>query len=244
MKAIVGVVRWLISVLFLLRRRMGVRHRTCFFSRQASRLTPDFALLQQQLRKADPTMDIVTICCRYRGRQDGLLRFLRQCVRSVFLAASAQVCVLDGYWPTICLLRDKRDLRVIQIWHSVGKIKKSGYQTLDKPSGRSGAMARALCMHRNYDAIIAGGPAWNPFYCAAFDVTEDRLRNWGLPRLDHLVSAKGEAAQCRSRFPELAGRTVVLYAPTYRTYPLELPDPDFSCFPKDRYAVLCRFHPI
>ena len=73
MKAIVGVVRWLISVLFLLRRRMGVRHRTCFFSRQASRLSPDFALLQQQLRKADPTMDIVTICCRYRGRQDGLL---------------------------------------------------------------------------------------------------------------------------------------------------------------------------
>lgn len=36
---------------------------------------------------------------------------------------------------------------------------------------------------------------------------------------------------------------MVLYAPTYRTYPLELPDPDFSCFPKDRYAVLCRFHP-
>ena len=35
MKAIVGVIRWLISTLFLLRRRMGVRHRTCFFSRQA-----------------------------------------------------------------------------------------------------------------------------------------------------------------------------------------------------------------
>ena len=68
MKAIVGVVRWLISALFLLRRRMGVRHRTCFFSRQASRLTPDFALLQQQLRETDPTMDIVTICCRQSDR--------------------------------------------------------------------------------------------------------------------------------------------------------------------------------
>lgn len=32
MKAIVGVVRWLISVLFLLRRRLGVRHRTCFLA--------------------------------------------------------------------------------------------------------------------------------------------------------------------------------------------------------------------
>jgi len=56
MKAIVGVVRWLISALFLLRRRMGVRHRTCFFSRQASRLTPDFALLQQQLRESILTL--------------------------------------------------------------------------------------------------------------------------------------------------------------------------------------------
>ena len=243
MKAAVAAARRLISALFILRRKLGVRHRACFFSRQSSRLTPDFGLLQQQLRKTDPTMEIVTICCRYRGRQDGPLRFLRQCVRSVFLAASAQVCVLDGYWPTICMLRDKKDLRVIQIWHSVGKIKQSGYQTLDKPSGRSGAMARAMCMHRNYDVIIAGGPAWNPYYCAAFDVTEDRLRNWGLPRLDRLAAAGEESAQIRSRFKELEGRTVILYAPTYRTYPLELPDPDFSCFPRERYAVLCRFHP-
>lgn len=103
MKAIVGVVRWLISVLFLLRRRMGVRHRTCFFSHQASRLTPDFALLQQQLRKADPTMDIVTICCRYRGRQDGLLRFCGSaCGAFSWLPRPRYVCWTVTGPPSAC----------------------------------------------------------------------------------------------------------------------------------------------
>ena len=45
---------------------------------------------------------------------------------------------------------------MIQMWHAIGKIKKSGYQTLDKDSGRSRAVAELLCMHRNYDYIIAG----------------------------------------------------------------------------------------
>lgn len=242
MEFAIAVFRRIISGMFCLTRKLGVRHRTCFFSRQSSQLTEDFALLQESLAAADPTMEIKTVCCRYRDRRDGAFRFLRMCLKSLFLAARAEVCVLDGYWPVICMLRDKKDLRVIQIWHSVGKIKQSGYQTLDKSSGRKGSTARALCMHRNYDVIIAGGHAWDAYYCAAFDVDRSKLRNWGLPRLDRL-SAAPSCAPLLARHPELQGRTVVLYAPTYRTYPLELPDVFFSQFPAERYALLCRYHP-
>lgn len=242
MESAIAIFRRLISGLFCLVRKLGVRHQVCFFSRQSDGLTEDFSLLQAELISADPTMQIKTVCCRYRDRRDGLPRFLWACLRSLFLAARAEVCVLDGYWPVICLLRDKKDLRVIQIWHSVGKIKQSGYQTLDKPSGRSSRMARAMCMHRNYDYIIAGGHAWDEYYCAAFDVDRSVLRNWGLPRLDRL-SAAPSAASLLARHPELRGRKIVLYAPTYRTYPLEIPDTFFSQFPPDRYALLCRYHP-
>ncbi len=238
------LVRRLVSGLFSLLRRRGVRHRVCFFSRQSSRPSADYRLLQDELRQMDPSVEIVTLCYRYRDRRDGTLPFLWCCLRSIFLMSRAEVCVLDGYWPTVCMLRDKKDLRVIQIWHSLGKIKQSGYQTLDRASGRRSDLARAMCMHRNYDTIIAGGEAWDAYYCAAFDVERSRLRNWGLPRLDRLAAVDGESVRAlREKYPELAGRTVVLYAPTYRKYPLEVPETFFSSFPPEKYALICRYHP-
>ena len=44
----------------------------------------------------------------------------------------ASVCVLDSYWPAVSVLHHKKQLAVIQMWHAMGKIKKSGYQSLGK----------------------------------------------------------------------------------------------------------------
>lgn len=72
-------------------------------------------------------------------------------------------------------------------------------------------------MHRNYDVIIAGGKAFNPFYCASFGVDESVLYNVGLPRMDML---RENTEKCRRQFydayPELEGKKIVLYAPTFR----------------------------
>lgn len=75
----------------------------------------------------------------------------------------------------------------------MGKIKKSGYQSLGKKFGRSDMIAREMRMHRNYDVVIAGGRAFNPFYCASFDVEPDILYNVGLPRMDKLREGQDEA---------------------------------------------------
>lgn len=75
----------------------------------------------------------------------------------------------------------KKSLTVIQMWHALGKIKQSGYQTLGKASGRGAEMAHLLKMHENYDYIIAGGKAWNPFYEKSFNQPQDKLVNCGLP---------------------------------------------------------------
>ena len=48
------------------------------------------------------------------------------------------------------------------MWHALGKIKQSGYQTLGKASGRGAEMAHLMKMHENYDYICRRG-AWNPF---------------------------------------------------------------------------------
>ena len=131
--------------------------------------------------------------------------------------ATSTVCVLDAYWPAVSILNHKKSLTVIQMWHALGKIKQSGYQTLGRESGRSAETARLMKMHENYDYIIAGGKAWNPYYCRSFKTTEDKLVNCGLPRIDHLLStAEDNRAKVLEAYPQFREKTVVLYAPTFR----------------------------
>ena len=93
-------------------------------------------------------------------------------LKTMYHLSTSKVCVLDSYSLPVSILHHKKSLKVIQIWHSMGKIKQSGYQTLDKPSGRSSKMAKLLNMHKNYDIVVAGARAWNDAYCKSFGITE------------------------------------------------------------------------
>ena len=218
--------------------------KVLFLSRQADELSLDFGMLKDELIRQNKDVKIVAICNRLDDSKSGLLGFAWDTLRSMYHMATSSVCVLDAYWPVISILKHKEKLTVIQMWHAIGKIKKSGYQTLDKASGRSAQIAELLAMHRNYDIIIAGGEAWNPYYCASFDTTEDKLVNIGLPRIDHLLqteSANREAVY--QVYPQLKEKPVILYAPTFRRN-MELQwEPLLDEIDFDRYILIIKGHP-
>lgn len=192
--------------------------KVVFLSRQADEMPLDFRLLERSLLQAQPYMTIASVCCRFEGEKGGGKgRFVLATLKSLYHLATSRVCVLDAYWPAVSLLHHKASLTVIQLWHALGKIKQSGYQTLDRPGGRSSEMAALMHMHENYDYIIAGGKAWNPCYCASFRTTEDKLVNCGLPRIDYLLqTAEENRATVLDAYPAFRGKTVILYAPTFR----------------------------
>ncbi len=240
---LIQFIRCLLQGVYALMKLFPVKNRVCFFSRQSDKLTLDFSLLQRELQAAAPEMEQVSICHRYRDARDGSVRFAIDQLYSMYLLATSRVCVLDAYWPAVSMLTHRSELRVIQIWHSLGKIKRSGYQTIGMPSGRDPQLAKALRMHRNYDYIITGGTAWEEFYCQAFDTTPDKLRSYGLPRLDWLLSKTSTRAELEKKYPELKGRTIVLYAPTYRKYPISASEELKAAFKGSDYALICRLHP-
>lgn len=146
-----------------------------------------------------------------------MFAFALSTLRSMYHMATSQLCVLDAYWPAVSILKHKKSLTVIQMWHALGKIKQSGYQTLGKESGRGEQLAHLMKMHEGYDYIIAGGKAWNRFYCQSFNTTEDKLVNCGLPRIDYLLSTADEnRRKVLEAYPQFREKTVVLYAPTFR----------------------------
>ena len=219
-------------------------NKVLFLSRQSDELSLDFSMLKDRLEEKKPDIRIVSICNRLDDSGKGIIGFGLDTLKSMYHLATSRVCVLDAYWPAVSILHHKKELTVIQMWHAIGKIKKSGYQTLDKDSGRSRAVAELLCMHRNYDYIIAGGKAWNPFYCQSFDTTEDKLVNIGLPRIDHLLETEEENRQkVLLAYPELLEKQVILYAPTFRRnielrWESLLAEIDF-----EKYALIIKGHP-
>ncbi len=193
------------------------KNKVLFLSRQSDELSLDFSMLKDALQEKEPKVEIVSICNRLDDSRSGIVGFGADTLRSMYHLATAEVCVLDAYWPAVSILHHKKSLTVIQMWHALGKIKKSGYQTLGKESGRGEKLAKLLCMHENYDYIVAGGKAWNPYYCQSFHTTEDKLVNIGLPRIDHLLRTEEQNREAVFRaYPEMKDKQVILYAPTFR----------------------------
>lgn len=216
---LIHIMRFGLNILyFFMKFKKTDGRKVLFLSRQSDTLTNDFRMVMDELKRRDPDIRTEAICSRLEGENSGgLLKFASDTLKSMSEMAGSRVLVLDAYWPAVSILHHKKDLTVIQMWHAMGKIKQSGYQTLGKESGRSRKIAELMKMHRGYDYIIAGGKAWNPFYVASFDCREEQLRNYGLPRIDRLIMDREEnRKRFFSAYPELEGKEIVLYAPTFR----------------------------
>jgi len=245
MKTAIKTAIFLLNVIYSVLKLFPTnRRKVVFLSRQSDTLSLDFSMLKEALLQKDPSLKIKAICKRVDDNKEGMMSFALDILRSMYHLSTASVCVLDAYWPAVSVLKHKKSLTVIQMWHAVGKIKQSGYQTLDKPGGRSSETAELLSMHKNYDIIIAGGKAWNPFYCASFNTTEDKLLNIGLPRLDHLLATEQENREkVLTSYPQFAEKKTILYAPTFRRGSELCWQELLEYIDFDRYNLIIKGHP-
>ncbi|MFL5675051.1 MAG: CDP-glycerol glycerophosphotransferase family protein, partial [Chloroflexota bacterium] len=102
----------------------------------------------------------------------------------------------------------------VQVWHAAGALKRFGLDTATPL-----AEPERTFLHRYYDAVVVGGEWTRRPYAAALRTPLDRVVALGSPRTDAFVDAGAtEAARASvlAAHPELVGRRVVLYAPTFR----------------------------
>lgn len=217
-KRILLIVRACIRILYDVLKLFPIKKgKIVFLSRQANKSSLDFQILKQALELKNPYLKIVIITKRLDKSVVDIIKFLFASLHSLYHMATAEVCVLDSYWPMASLVNHRDSMTVIQMWHAMGKIKKSGYQSLDKTYGRTTELAEAMCMHKGYDVVIAGGEAFNPYYCQSFGIDESCILNIGLPRMDYLLLNENIVKErVLARYPEFGERKVILYAPTFR----------------------------
>lgn len=194
--------------------------KVVLLSRQSDDVSIDFQMVLSEIHTRLPNARTVVITRRMERNWKSVVVFLMAQVVSLYHLATSRVAILESYWPAVSALDHKDELTVFQLWHSLGKIKKSGRQTVGKEQGWSQDVAKELRMHGGYDFVIAGGKAWNPAYCSSFGINEDQILNIGLPRADFLLRERHNIRErILKQYPELNdGRPIILYAPTFRRH--------------------------
>ena len=218
--------------------------RILFISRQSDNLPIDFKLIEDELRSRDKNLKLKSICCRMDDSYKGIVKFAKAVICSLYYLAVSRVCIIDAYWPSISMLNHKKQLKIIQIWHALGAVKKFGYQTLDKESGRNKFISELMSMHKSYDYVVAGGKAWNKYYSEAFRIEEDKIVNIGLPRIDYLLNNEEKnRTHILDIYPEFAEKPVILYAPTFRRNTKETAIELISKLDTEKYNIVLKNHP-
>lgn len=219
-------------------------NRIVMVSRQSNSMTLDFRLIKEEILKNDSNMEVIVLTKRLDDIKMHIISYGLFTLKQMFYIATSKVCVVDSYCIPVSVLKHKKSLSVIQIWHSLGAIKEFGYQTLGKNSGREKDLSIAMNMHKNYDAIISGSEAMTVYFAKAFNYDESYFLNYGLPRIDYLLKEKNRLKKSIYKaYPELKKKPVVMYAPTFRTDNSNSLGKLISDFNFNKYHLILKSHP-
>ena len=125
---------------------------------------------------------------------------------------TSKVIVTDDYVRYMRDIKLREGQKLIQIWHACGAFKKFG---LDAPSQLTPEEERAT--HSQYSAVAVTSEKCRESYAGAFGISKEICLPLGLPRTDSLMKSASEMREnIFGKYPELKGRKIYLYCPTFR----------------------------
>lgn len=135
---------------------------------------------------------------------------MTEAIRAVY---SSKVVVTDDYFYLLRKFGKRQGQKVIQLWHACGAFKKFGQQ------GTALFPAVDHLYHKDYDVVSVSSEGVREIYADAFGINPDRVKAYGVPRTDDLLSnayREDVRRKILERYPELDGKEILLYAPTFR----------------------------
>lgn len=191
---------------------VGVKKgRVLFASDQRASLGGNLLRVQERLieRGLDKELDL-----QYSFRLPKTTGW-RTTIRILWLMATSEVILLDDYFGLLKSVRiDTERTRVLQLWHAGSGFKSVGYSRFGNPGS-----PKLWHPHRQYTYAITGSTHLKPVYAEAFGIEESAVIPTGLPRVDWFLDEERTAAftaQFAEEHPQLQGKRVVLFAPTFR----------------------------
>jgi CDP-glycerol glycerophosphotransferase (TagB/SpsB family) len=170
--------------------------------------------IHRAIRRRFPERTVVLLLEPYSYGFAGKLAYLARLIRGMYHLQTAGLFIVDNAYLPIHVAPHRRETTVVQVWHAAGALKRFGLDTATPL-----AEPERTFLHRHYDAVVVGGEWTRAPYAVALRTPVERVLALGSPRTDFFFDEDALAA-ARTRVlathPSLAGRRVVLYAPTFR----------------------------
>ena len=188
MEYCIKIFKALMNIIYKFFKLFKTKNKITFISRQSNKIGIDFKLLIEDLKKESSNTKIVVLNKELNKSITSKITYFFHMFVQMYHIATSKVVILDGYCIMVSVLKHKKDLKVIQIWHALGSLKKFGYSTLDKKDGRDSKLAELMNMHKNYDYVLTSSKISRQFFREAFNVDDEKMLVMSLPRVDYLQS--------------------------------------------------------
>lgn len=253
MQYIVKIGTFLLNLIYFFIKLLPTQNKVVFISRQSNEPSIDFVLLEKALKKQDSSIQVKVLCHTLDGGLNSSLLNKIKYIFHMFVQmkeiATSKVVVLDSYCIVISLLRHKKDLKVIQIWHSMGTMKKFGYSALNTIEGSKEKVAKLMKMHEQYSYVFSSSTAYKEHLAKGFNCSEDIIKTFPLPRVDLLRDSEYKTKKCNEIYeiyPDLKEKQIILYCPTFRKNEEEMQDAvrKLTDLLTKQQVLILKLHPL
>lgn len=165
------------------------------------------------------------------------------------LVMTSRVLFCDNYYAFLGGLVHPKRLKIVQLWHANGAIKRFGWEDYATKNRSKAAKSRFQSVYNHFDDYVVASKAMGQVFQNSYHVSEDKVKLLGYPRSDRFLHTTW-INRARSRVyrvaPELIGRRVIFYAPTYREgIDFKLPNGVIDALKSDPDAiVIIKLHPV
>ena len=241
------------GIYFFMKVLLPTKQQIVFMSMQTNDISLDFQLLEDRLHQIRPKYHLVHLCKKMDSSLSKISDYIQYVFRMIgftfkamYYLATSKVCIAETYCVPISILHHKKNLKIVQIWHASGAVKKFGYQILDKNEGKKNSIAKLICMHQNYDYAIAPSNVTKQIFSEAFAISQDKIKLLGLPRLEYISNSQFDISNIiYQKYPEFKEKKIILYVPTFRKGKnVNLEEIWNTKMDKEKYELIIKLHPL
>ena len=227
--------------------------KVTFASYRSKDLEGNLFYLKKEINHLYPHIQCHIMVKKFNSSLPGKLAYIAHLVRASYHLATSRYFIIDDYYFPVYCVKPREGTEVIQVWHAAGAFKKFGLSTLDKGFGPSDEYLKHIKVHAHYGRVYVSSKEVIPHYAEAFGMDEARIYPLGLPRTDYFFE-KGLKEQTKAKlyakYPELAYKKLILYAPTFRgkshyqdKFEIPIDISQMKAELGEEYALLMQLHP-
>ena len=115
----IAIFRGFLNLIYALFKLLPVRDKVTLISRQSDSASEDFLMLKAEIEKQSPKTEVKILSKKLRKSPGALISYIGHIFVQMYHIATSKTVVIDSYCIAVSVLKQRRSLRVVQIWHAM-----------------------------------------------------------------------------------------------------------------------------